>query len=97
MYFSQQGPACHANHGVFWNAPAQLFYDLESHGFRPLGIVGAEIDIDESPTVFSCDFRAEAIHLVIRPLNSDYICAEYKRAKNFARLKIRRNQDEAAQ
>src|ERR1700746_2898003 len=77
--------------------PTQLLDDLETHRFRPFGIVGAEVNVDESPTVFSGDCRAKAIHVVIRALNSNNICAENQRTKNFARFQIRRYQDKALQ
>jgi len=77
--------------------PTQLLDDLETHRFRSFGIVGAEVNVDESPTVFSCDFRAKAIHVVIRALNSDNVCAENQRTKNFAWFQIRRYQDKALQ
>jgi len=43
VYLSQQRSARHANDRMPWQAPTQLLDDLETHRFRSLGVVGAEV------------------------------------------------------
>ena len=45
--------------------PVQLLSDLIAQGLAALGVVGAHVDVDESPGVVVGQFAAEAVHLVV--------------------------------
>ena len=69
----QQRTGGHTNHRVLGNLPPHLFLDLKAHALGSFGVVGPHVDIHESPTVFARDLRAQSVHLIVMPTNSDYI------------------------
>src|ERR1700751_4444648 len=64
--------------------PAQLLRHLEAVGLGTLGVIGAQIDVHESPTVFVADFAAEAVTVIIVSLARPRARALNPRADDFS-------------
>ncbi len=45
--------------------PTQLLSDLKTVGFRPFGIVGSQVDIDEGPSVLVGNLTTKSIDVVV--------------------------------
>ena len=91
----EQGARGHADHGVAGKLPAELFGDFKTHCLGSLRVVGAEVHVDEAPSVFTGDLGAEAVHLIVGPADADHIGSVDKRAEHLALLEIRWDQDVA--
>ena len=86
-------PAGHRHNHVVRQSPSQLFGDFKSHGLRAFRVIRTQIHIDEAPSVFVRDLRAQPIHLVVAARNANQLRAINLRAQNFCRLKICGNED----
>lgn len=80
----EERPAGHRDDGVLGQFPAELLGDFEAHTFRALCVVGTEVHVHESPAVFTRDFGAEAVDLVVGPFDADHLRAVNQRADDLA-------------
>src|SRR5262249_31943332 len=97
LFFSLdiESPARHGADHVVGQAPAELFRDFVAESLRSLRVVGAQIDVYESPIVLVSDLRAEPVHLIVAPGNANEFGAEHLRAEDLCRLEIGRNENPA--
>ena len=73
--------------------PAELLGDLEAHRLRSLSVVGAEVDVHKSPTVFAGDLGAETVDLIVGALDPDDVGAVDERTEHLPLLKVRGDED----
>src|SRR5215470_17613329 len=74
-------------------APAQLFDDFESVRLRSFRVVRPKIHVHERPAVLVRDLRAQAVDLVVRPVNGDQRGIVDQRREHLALLEIGRDED----
>src|SRR6185437_5365773 len=60
---------------------------------RTFRVVGAKIDVYESPMMLVGNLRAQTVYLVVASGDAHQLGAENLRAKNFRGLEIRRDKD----
>ena len=87
----EQGARSHRHNRVLWNAPAELFDDLEAHALGAFGVVGTHVHIHEGPAVFPGDLRAETVHFIVMPLDADDVGAVDEGVDDFTLFQIRRD------
>src|SRR5437016_13592320 len=61
--------------------------------FRAFRIVGAQIDVDEAPLKAVGDLRAQAIHMIVVPVNAHDARAVDGGIENFRGLQVGGNED----
>ena len=93
----EERSAGHRDDGVLGQLPAELLSDFEAHAFRAFCVVGTEVYVHEAPAVFTGDFGAKAVDLVVSSFNGDHLGAVNERTDNFAFFEVRRNEDIAGE
>ncbi len=76
-------------------APSQLLDDLETHRLRAFGVIGAKIDVHESPSVPIGHLSAQAIHIVVRAGDGENRRFEDRRSEYLSGFEIVGNEDAA--
>src|ERR1700761_966711 len=84
-----QGASGHWHYYVVRPAPTPLLCDLVASRFRAFGVVGAKIDVYQSPLVASGDLRAEAVHLVVVAVDPYQVRSVDAGVQNLGRLEVR--------
>ena len=79
------------------NAPAQLLRHLVAQGLAALGVVGAHIDVDESPRVVVAHLAAQAVHLIVGAVHRHHGGAVHGGADDLAPLQVGGDEDHGAQ
>ncbi len=69
-------------------APAELLDDFEPHRLRALGIVRAQVDVDEAPAVAVRHLRAQPVHIVVVAGNGKDGRIEDRGTEQLTRLEI---------
>ena len=87
--FGEHGARGRRNDHMVGNPPAQLLSHFIAQGFAALGVVGAHIDVDESPRIVVAHFAAQAVHFVISAIHRHHRGAIDRRADNLAPFQIR--------
>ena len=77
--------------------PAELLGDFEPMGLGALGVIGAQVDVDEGPAIFIADFSAQPIDVIIVAFDGYRFWTINGRADDFALLKAVRNEYVAAE
>ena len=67
----QQRAAGDRRDDVAREAPAELFCNLEAVGLGAFGVVGAQVDVGESPLIPIRDLRAQPVHVVVVATHGD--------------------------
>ena len=68
--------------------PPELLRRLERDGLRPLGVVRTEVHVHERPRVLLGGLGAEAIHVVVRPVDGHHRGTVHGRRRDLRRLQI---------
>ena len=97
MDLREERSAGHRDDGVLGQLPAELLGDFEAHAFRAFCVVGTEVYVHEAPAVFTGDFGAKAVDLVVGSFDADHLRAVNERTDNFAFFEVRRNEDIAGE
>ena len=84
----QQRAAGHAHDGVARSLPAKLLANLEAHRLGALGVIRAEVHVDEAPAVFAGDLGAQAVHLVVGAADADDVGAEHQGAEHLGGFQV---------
>src|SRR5437867_7038039 len=66
--------------------PAELLGDFEPMGLGALGVIGAQVDVDEGPAIFIADFSAQPIDVIIVAFDGYRFWTINGRADDFALL-----------
>ena len=74
--------------------PAQLFRHFKTESFGPFGVIGTHVDVDKGPFEGIGNLGAELVHLIVIAVDADNRGAVNPGAHHFARLQIRRDEDE---
>ncbi len=90
--FRHQRPAGHRCDDSRRRAPAELLRNLERDRLGSLAVVAPQIDVQDAPPVLVGNLCAEAIHVVIRPLDSHDSCAAHRCRHELADLEVVRHQ-----
>ena len=84
-------------HDVAREAPAELFCDLEAVGLGALGVVGAQVDVGESPLIPIRDLRAQPVDVVVIAAHGDDARTVDRGAGDLAGLEVVRDEDRASE
>ena len=77
--------------------PAELLGDLVADGLGALGVVRAQVDVDEAPAEVAGDLRAEPVDLVVVAVDGDQGAAVDRGGDELACLEVARREDAGAQ
>ena len=77
--------------------PSPLLGDLEAHRLGALGVVGAQVDVDDAPAVAVADLRAEPVHAVVVATHADERRAIDGGAHELGGLEVLGHEDDRAQ
>ena len=94
MDLGDQRAARHGDNDVLRQTPAELLGDFISHGLRTLGVVGAQVDVDDAPGVLLRNFGAKAVHLIVIALHVHQVGAVNLRGDDFLWFEVGGNEDE---
>ena len=75
-------------HHVIRITPSELFDDLEAHGLGAFRVVGAKVDVDETPAIPIAHLRAQPVHIVVVAGDGEDRRPIDRRTKELARLEI---------
>src|SRR5262249_3980772 len=74
--------------------PAELLDDLEREGLRALGVVGAQVDVDEAPLDLARELGDEPRAVVVAAAHAVDARAVDRRGLDLLRLETRRAEDD---
>ena len=94
---ADQRAAGHGDDDVIRQAPAELLGDLVADGLRALGVVGAQVDVDEAPVVLVGDQGAEAVDVVVVAVDADQARAVDLGVEDLGGLEIGGDEDAGLQ
>ena len=94
---ADQRAAGHRADDVVGQAPAELLGDLVADGLRALGVVGAQVHVDEAPVVLVGDQRAEAVDVVVVAVDADQPRAVDLRVEHLGGLEVGGDEDAGLQ
>jgi hypothetical protein len=89
----EQRPAGDRNDNVVGRFPAELLDDLEGQRLGALGVVGADVDVDERPVELTGDLRAQTVDVVVGSLHRDQIRTVDRRGNDLPGLQVGGDED----
>ena len=90
-------PPATGHHRVLRQPPAELLGDLEAVGLGALGVVRAQVDVDDRPAVLVGDLGAQPVDVVVVAADLHEPRPEHERRHDLARLEVVGNEDDGAE